>query len=251
MTSKQLRQAFLAEAASHVGYQARSNGHSTYAEITGHAGMPWAGAFVDVVARNAGIDLPSHVQTAAALANFQRTGRLYNNPRPGDIAFFNFSSEDAYGMPHCGIVTDVDHFARHGMFQTIEGQTASGTPKGGQVADGVYKRTRYAYDVIGFARPKFKELPAADPGKLPTNLVKSSIMRPGLKHPQVQLVQLALAVTVGLRGAPKNEYDHKTQRALAAYQREIGFVGSEAEGVSNLSTLQRLGAETGYFTVVD
>lgn len=251
---------FAAAAEKHIGYQARPGKLSTYGELTGHNGCPWAGAFIDVVARHVNLKLPSLVQTNAGLGEFIRTGSLHARPQVGDIVFFNFSQTDAYGMPHVGIVTDVSHFAEHGMFQTIEGETSHGGPKGSQLNDGVYKRTRYVYDVLAFARPNFKRTfqAAAEPEKssaqlqLPTKpFVKSSIMQAGLRHPSVVHVQLALAATVGLRGASRGELDHKTQAAIANFQRTIGYVGPEATGIPDLPTLNRLAAEAGNFIATE
>ena len=254
---------FAAAAEKHIGYQARPGRLSTYGELTGHQGCPWAGAFIDVVARHMNLKLPSLVQTNAGLGEFIRTGSIHVRPQVGDIVFFNFSQADAYGMPHVGLVTDVSHFQEHGMFQTIEGETSHGGPKGSQLNDGVFKRTRYVYDVLAFARPNFKRTftsevqPASGAQaqadiKLPTKpVVKSSILKPGLRHPSVVHLQLALAATVGLRGAARGELDHKTQAAAANFQRTLGYVGTDANGIPDLPTLTRLANETGLFIATD
>lgn len=253
---------FIAAAEKHIGYQARPGKLSTYGELVGHQGCSWAGSFIDVIARHVNLKLPAVVQTNVALAEFIRSSRIYKNPKPGDLVFFNFSQSDDYGMPHVGIVTDVQHFTKHGMFQTIEGETSPGMPKGSQLNDGVYKRNRYAYDVLAFARPNFKrtfsneaaaQASSSDPGKLPTKtpVIRSSILRPGVRHPSVVHLQLALAAVVGLRGANRGELDHKTMAAVANFQRTIGYVGSEANGIPDVPTLNRLSMETGSFTAAD
>lgn len=250
------REAFLKEAERHVGYQARMNTGSTYGEIVGHPNRDWNGSFIDVVSRTVGLNLPSHVHTAAALSYYFQRGMTHVRPKPGDIVFFSFSNGEPQGMPHVGIVTDVEHFSKHGMFQTIEGQTSNGTPKGSQANDGVYRRNRYVYEVLAFARPNFsrtfpKQEEKRDPDpQLPTKpSVKSSIIIPGLKHPCVITVQLALGIAVGLRGAKRGEWDHKTTAAFANFQRRIGYVGSNVTGIPDLNSLQRLSLETGNFFI--
>jgi len=252
------RQAFLNEAEKHIGYQARMNKGSTYGELVGHPDRDWNGSFIDVIARTVGLNLPSHVHTAAALSYYFQRGMTHVRPKPGDIVFFSFSHGDPQGMPHVGIVTDVEHFSKHGMFQTIEAQTSNGTPKGSAANDGVYRRNRYVYEVLAFARPNFKRTfpkkqdAAAhpDPGKLPTKpSVKSSIIIPGLKHPCIITVQLALGMTVGLRGAKRGEWDHKTAAAFANFQRRIGYIGSSVNGIPDLPSLERLSLETGNFFI--
>lgn len=251
------REAFLSEAEKHIGYQTRMNNGSTYGELVGYRDRDWNGSFIDVISRTVGLNLPSHVHTAAALSYYFQRGMTHVRPKPGDIVFFSFSNGEPQGMPHVGIVTDVQHFAKHGMFQTIEAQTSNGTPKGSQVNDGVYRRTRYVYDVLAFARPNFsRTFPKnrnvradhPDPGKLPTKpFVKSSVINPGLKHPYVVTVQLALGIAVGLRGAKRGEWDHKSVAAFANFQRRIGYIGSNVNGVPDLNSLERLALETGNF----
>ena len=255
MTKRTNREAFLKEASNHVGYQVRMNKASTYGELVGHPDRAWSGSFIDVIARTVGLNFPSHVHTPAAMSYYFQRGMVHVRPRPGDIVFFNFSQDEPQGMPHCGIVTDVEHFTKHGMFQTIEGQTSNGTPKGSQSNDGVFRRNRYTYDVLMFARPNFsREFKSStvdeDPAKLPTKpIVKSSVIIPGLKHPYVVPVQLALAVAVGLKGAKRGEWDHKTAAAFANFQRRIGYLGSSVNGIPDEASLQRLANETGNFFI--
>ena len=253
MTKKKNREAFLNEAERQLGYQVRMNKASVYGELIGYPDKAWSGSFIDVVARTVGLNLPSHVHTPAALSYYFQRNMIHVRPQPGDIVFFAFSNDEQQGMPHVGIVTDVTHFGQHGMFQTIEGQTSNGTPKGSQANDGVFRRNRYVYDVLAFARPNFsRTLKVAqedpDPGKLPTNVVKSSVIVPGLKHPTyVVPVQLALSTAVGLKGAKRGEWDHKTVAAFANFQRRIGYMGSSANGIPDQASLERLANETGNF----
>lgn len=248
----------LNEAEKHVGYTAPPAQPDMYSATVGQPGIPWAGAFLDVVIKRAGFEVlgvPSHVLTAPALARYVSSGRLYTKPRPGDIAFFQSPTDPTqapFAQPHVGLVTDVEHFVKHGMYKCIEGQTDAGLPKGPTARNGVYSRNRYAYDVIGFARPKYVKIrdAAKDSTKKPAPRINAGAIRLGLKHPSVVPIQMALATVSGLRGAPRGEFDHKTRSALANFQRSIGLNGEQAAGVPNEASLRILAARTGLFEVV-
>jgi len=245
------------EAEKYIGYTAPHQQPDMFSQTINQPGIPWAGAFLDVVIKRSGLVSPSHVLTASILARYMSEDRVYKNPRPGDIVFFQPSSDTgslSFGQPHVGLVTDVEHFTKHGMFQCIEGQTDSGLPKGNSSKNGVYRRTRYVYEVLAFARPKLSaadaspELSTKDT-KLP--VVHSSIIRPGLKHPSVVIIQLALSAVVGLRGAPRGEFDHKTRSAFANFERSLGLQGDRASGIPNPGTLRKLAETSKLFTSVD
>ena len=244
------------EAESHVGYTANQTVPDIFSSTIGRPGIPWAGPFIDVCARKAGIRLPSFVNTASALASFIKTNRIFPRPEPGDIVFFQTASDSNHGQPHVGIVTDVEHFEVHGMFQCVEGQTDSGTPKGLASRNGVYKRNRYEYDVLAFARPNFERAEAAaqlpDPGKdLTKPVVQGPSIKAGMKHKYVVHIQLALAEVVGLHGANRGEFDRKTRAAYANFQRMIGYVGDQASGLPDSASLKVLAQLSGAFRVID
>jgi len=255
-TEKQAK-LLITEAEKYVGYTAPFQQADMFSQTVGQPGIPWAGAFLDVVIKRAGLLSPSHVLTASILARYISDNLIYKNPRPGDIVFFQPSSDSStlpFGQPHVGLVTDVEHFTKHGMFQCIEGQTDPGLPKGSPSKNGVYRRTRYVYEVLAFARPKLSAA-GSDPelstkeANLP--VVHSSIIRPGLKHPSVVIIQLALSAVVGLRGAPRGEFDHKTRSAFANFERSLGFQGDRASGIPNPGTLRKLAESSKLFTSVD
>jgi len=247
----------ITEAEKYIGYTAPFQQPDMFSQTINQPGIPWAGAFLDVVIKRAGLLGPSHVLTASVLARYMSDDLIYKNPRPGDIVFFEPSSDPGslpFGQPHVGLVTDVEHFTKHGMFQVIEGQTDSGLPKGSSTKNGVYRRTRYVYEVLAFARPKLSA--AGSDAKLSTKetklpVINSSIIRPGLKHPSVVIIQLALSAVVGLRGAPRGEFDHKTRAAFANFERSLGLQGDRAAGIPNPGTLRKLADSSKLFTTVD
>jgi hypothetical protein len=257
----QLRSKFLNEAEKYVGYTTAANQPDMFSTALGIPGVHWNGAFIDVVAMRSGLELSaSHLLTNVALAASMREGRIHLRPQPGDIVFIETSTDPGqspFNQPHVGVVTDVTAWDKHGMFQCVEGQTSAGLPKGTDLRNGVYRRNRYKYEVIAFARPNFSraanlEAQPVDPGKLSTKQIQTvhcSVIRPGLKHPSVRLIQLALAQTVGLTGVPKGEFEHKTRAAYAHFQRTLGHL--DPTGIPDPASLKVLARRTGLFIAAD
>lgn len=266
---------FIKSAQQHLGYTAEQLGKNKFGARVGYDSQPWAGAFVDVCARDAGLKLPSFVHTAAALAEFIRSGNFTRDPKPGDIAVYNFSSNvghaaDAFGMPHCGIVTDVREFSESGRFIAIEGNTVGSTTH--QQKDGVYQKIRSINDVILFAQPlradgqTFNEwlIKLLDRGrtKVESDELKfieeaasaavtidvQKEIRPGDRNKTIEIIQLALGTVTDIRGCQPGKWDSITTAACARYQRMIGFVGKDADGLPDVNTLKRLARDTGLFT---
>lgn len=266
---------FIKSAQQHLGYTAEQLGKNKFGSRVGYDSQPWAGAFVDVCARDAGLKLPAFVHTAAALAEFIRSGNFTRDPKPGDIAVYNFSSNvghaaDAFGMPHCGIVTDVREFSESGRFIAIEGNTVGSTTH--QQKDGVYQKIRSINDVILFAQPlradrkTFNEwlIKLLDRGrtKVESDELKfieeaasaavtidvQKEIRPGDRNKTIEIIQLALGTVTDIRGCQPGKWDSITTAACARYQRMIGFVGKDADGLPDVNTLKRLARDTGLFT---
>jgi hypothetical protein len=150
---------FIKSAQRHLGYVVDLGGRNMFGQKVGYDAQPWAGAFVDVVAREAGLKLPSFTYTPAALAEFIRSGNFSREARPGSVAVYNFSSNvghaaDQFSMPHCGLVIDVREFETTGRFVTVEGNT-EGTGVY-QKKDGVHQKIRSINDVVMFCHPNFE-----------------------------------------------------------------------------------------------
>ena len=247
-----LRETFLLEAQSHLGTRVRTGILSPFAQRVGYAGhdLPWSGAFIDCIARDAGLAVPSCVQTAAGLSEFIRDRRLTERPRPGDIVFYAWPTAANFGMPHVGIVLETHRYRSAGIFTAIEAQISSGLPKASKDRDGVFLRARERNDVLAFVRPEFKHRPAI--GELPETAAKISIraIRPSSKpNLDTEALQRALALKCNLEGYIPGIFDEKTKRALARWMRSIGFVGDDSEAGPELNSLERLGRETGLFQI--
>jgi hypothetical protein len=276
--------AFIATARKYVGYKSELLGRNIFGERVGYDATVWSGAFIDVIARESGLDLPSFVYSPAALAEFFKNGQLRKKPQPGDIAIFNFASTtttngSSFAAPHVGLVVDTRELTSNGRFLTIEGNVTGSTSY--QQFDGVHQKMRYVTDVVAFARPanfergirKFvrtaaaaifqltawvrKKFSAAErielvqleeaAAQLLTVDVKKLII--GTKNKHVTAVQLALSQVTDISGAEEGKWDAATASAFARFQRTIGRVGSQANGKPEVTTLQRLAAVTKLFAI--
>jgi hypothetical protein len=238
---------FVTQAQSYNGYVARENRDNIFGERLGTNGLPWDGMFIDVVAREVGMRLPTMSQTPVALSQFIRNGRLYQRPRRGDIVFFETSTVSDYGVPHVGIVVDGSRWDSDGLVETIEGMTASPIQRQANGNNGVYQRMRFRYEVLGFGRP-------FDPtGRVIRNSestvpdISMGQLRTGIKHKSVALVQLALGMVVDARHLPQGHYDPKTKYAYARFQRTLGYPQSRATGDVDVESLRILGEMTNLF----
>lgn len=238
------RRAGLVElAVSHVGYKCRPGGLSDFGRRVGYHSpdIPWSGAFVDCVFRDAGIVIPSVVYAPSGLAELSHCRRVTMRPQPGDIAFIatSASPSDPFKVPQVGIVVNTDAWKSKSTCVTVEGGI-----------DGeVVLRTRWKYEVITFGRPDYR--PAKERKKMQTGqlLVNPRKVRVGARGRDVMNVQLALADVVNLSGYAPGVFDPVTQRAFARWQRIIGYVGSDADGVPTDASLAALGDRSKKFSV--
>jgi hypothetical protein len=273
---------FIATARKYLGYNSEALGRNIFGQKVGYDTGPWSGAFVDVVAREAHLKIPSFVYTAAGLAECARAGAISRVPKPGDIAIFNFSSmtgtaASAFSAPHCGIVTDVQEFTKTGRFITVEGNTEGGSKH--LMKDGVHQKIRHVTDVVLFCRPTFtnklgsrktfyerlmelldaartritademKELKTA--ASAPSILKLHGEVKYGDRNKRIELIQLALATVTDLRGCEPGKWDAATAAACARFQRNIGRAGSDVTGLPDEGTLNRLSKETRIFKLED
>lgn len=266
---------FIETASAYLDYTSGPMLDNRFGAMVGYNNQPWSGAFIDVVARESGLHLPSFVYTPTGLAEAARLGLIRSQPLPGDIVVYNFASENSgtpFAMSHVGVIIDIREWKLTGRFLAIEGNVRPGT-KNHQDRDGVFTRLRNKTDVLAFIRP---QLAAQRPGQLLIKLLKPifskaaridaksleeaartnnvlvlAALKPGNRNRQIEVVQLALGVTVGLRGCKRGEWDSLTASAFSSYQRRIGYVGAAADGYPTAGALRRLGTESGIFSLTE
>jgi hypothetical protein len=258
----------------YLGYTVDLGGRNKFGLAVGYDSQPWAGAFVEVCLREAGLKGPSFVYTPAALAEYIRDGNFSRDPRPGSIALFNFSSNtghaaDPFGMMHCGVVTDIREFEASGRFITIEGNTEGTTTFSKR--DGVHQRVRSINDVVIFCHPAMAAafngslLKLLDRGRTkfngedmkdiaaiaadPKPLELKTAVRPGDRNRRIEVIQLALALVTDIRGAELGKWCPITIAACSRYQRTMGYVGKDVNGLPGAAVLNRLSKDTGLFSL--
>lgn len=235
---------FIDAARKEIGYRALAFNESEFARMAGYPLEPWDGALLEHARRAANLGGPCLTGTTAALAEFVRERRLYAKPRPGDVAFFAFSTHTKFSQPHVGVVTDTSQFRKRGFFRVLEGQIDAGLRRTNTEESGVHERTRHTDDVIGFGRlPLSQHTNTEIRTDAPT--VSVGDLTTGRSAQRVAEVQLALAETVDLRQATRGVLDDRTRVAYARWQREVGVYGEH--GKPDAHSLHLLGERTGRF----
>ena len=116
-------------------------------EVSGNR-YPWCCAFMAWLFRDTNL-FPVTASCAYALDWFEYNKQIVNDPQPGDIVFFRFST-NARRSNHIGLVVGV-----HGdQITTIEGNTSINCDDNGGA---VLKRTRNRKNIVAFARPAYEE----------------------------------------------------------------------------------------------
>lgn len=136
-----------------VGYIEKSNNVTKYGQWFGLNGTAWCGIFVSWVYDQAKLPLgkigylKGFAGCATAVAHYRKTGEVTDNPKPGDIVFFDWDLNGKFD--HTGIfVAWKDEVS--GTFHTIEGNTSTkNQSNGGQVMARIRSKS-----VAVFVHPK-------------------------------------------------------------------------------------------------
>lgn len=171
---------FLEIAEAEVGYiEGPKDNETKYGKAMRANFQPWCGSFVNWVAKKAGVKIPNCVYTpAGANAFIQAKAWEYAkdaDPKPGDIAFFDFPADGIDRISHVGIVVANNG---DGTVTVIEGNTSpdkrGDQRNGGEVCKKIRaykKRNRKKVQrslpvaIVGFGRPKFKKIQTVSAGQ--------------------------------------------------------------------------------------
>jgi uncharacterized protein (TIGR02594 family) len=132
-----------------VGTAETGNNETKYGKHMKADKLPWCGSFINWCADQAGVDLPNVVSTRAGAEAFKKMKRWHNEPKIGDLVFFDFIIDDKTTINHIGLVIRVSDK----QIVTIEGNTGDSDQRnGGEVM--VKSRALGARSfVVGYGRP--------------------------------------------------------------------------------------------------
>lgn len=116
-------------------------------EVSGSA-YPWCCAFIAWLFRDAKDIFPKTASCAFALDFFESRNEIVTEPKPGDIVFFKYKTNNRK-TNHIGLVMDV----KKDTIVTIEGNTSQKSSDNGGC---VMRRERSKKsNVVAFARPRY------------------------------------------------------------------------------------------------
>lgn len=156
---KQIKNRFLKELRSELGYSEGSNNDNKFGRIYGMNHQPWCGIFVSVKARDARVQsiIPKFAYTPAG-AQYFKDHRMESGakqwgdkPRVGAIVFYDTAGLGR--ISHTGVVEKV---FRDGSFYAIEGNTNAAGSREGRVVRR-QKRTKVG-PRGGFGYPDYTKL---------------------------------------------------------------------------------------------
>ncbi|MFF7990327.1 peptidoglycan-binding protein [Kitasatospora xanthocidica] len=226
-------------AAASVGYKEGPNNDTVFGRWYGLNFNPWCDMAVSRWAADSGnADVVGHFAYCPSHVNFFRARGQWLGPnasvRRGDIVFYTWDHGPL--ADHVGVVTADS--APGENIQTIEGNTSSGSSGSQGNGDGCYRRTRSRTFVLGFGRPAYDApsgsslVPFPGAGFFHAGQSDDLITRMGER-----LVEEGCGrYSVG----PGPDWGPADQRSYAAWQRELGYSGSDADGIPGESSWARL-----------
>jgi hypothetical protein len=235
--------ALLAEAKKWLGYKEGARNHTKFGEWyaalvkdKSFAYAAWCDEYVSYCGHASGNSdvvgqyayCPSHVNF------FKKRGQWHGANeaiKAGDIIFFDWDND--------GIADHVEiaraNAAAGANVRTIGGNTSAGTAGSQSNGDGVYERTRYRSDILGFGRPAYKSAPAStgtSGSKTPTTPTKTykpptypKGLAPNKSTPSAKSLQKALKATgwMGKDVELADNYGPRTQKGVAGFNAKHGL----------------------------
>lgn len=117
-----------------------------YGKSVSGAAYPWCAAFVSWCFKSAQGLCPKTASCLTMLQWFEGKGQIVTDPRPGDIVFFHYSTNNRR-TNHVGIVIGVESK----IIRTVEGNTSvSSNDNGGSVMERMRNK-----NIVAYARPKY------------------------------------------------------------------------------------------------
>ena len=138
----------LARAATHLGYtEGPKNNETPFGAWAGCQFQPWCHAFLSKILDEVGLGIGKIAYCPTGVNHFKKAGRLFVEPKPGDVFYLYFPSKGRYA--HTGFVKTVDG----DWIVTVEGNSnAAGSRTGGSV---VSLRRKWKGTRTVFGRPAY------------------------------------------------------------------------------------------------
>lgn len=256
----------VATARGEVDYKEGSGNKNKFSAAMGRPPEAWCADFVSWVANQAGVAslYPNTASCGVGLRWFQSKGRAGAYPAIGAQVFYG-DSTCSYGLGGCH--TEIVYAFDATYIYTIGGNTNN---TGASNGDGVYLRKvkRASSWTHAYGYPAFKEgVTIADPAKKGKAgfSYKATASAPVVAVPKkpwiwyenvyygnrvpnnsIRIVQKALIKEVKTSITASGLFGKKTKEAYAAWQREMGFSGSDADGKPGASSLKALAKKHGF-----
>ena len=154
---------------------------------------------------------------------FKNAGRYDNNPKVGDLIFFEGSRHS--GANHIGLVIGVSSTT----ITTIEGNTSSKEfdDNGGAVAQKSYSRTNTR--ILGFGHPKYSTGTSTSGG--------STMLKSGSKGEDVKTLQRNLNTVINAGLTVDGDFGSGTKVAVIKFQTKYGL---EADGIYGPASAKKM-----------
>ncbi|WP_327388634.1 peptidoglycan-binding protein [Streptomyces sp. NBC_01207] len=236
----------LAAAAADVGYKEGPDNDTKHGRWYGLNYNPWCDMAISYWAQqseNAGAVgrfayCPSHVNWFRARGQWLDKNAA---ARRGDIVFYSWDGGPA--ADHVGIVAEDSDPGQ--SLATIEGNTSSGNSGSQGNGDGCYRRTRPRTYVLGFGRPAYSG--SSSGGDSGPSRAQSSIggLTYGYGAHGDHVTRIGRALVARGFGShyaegPGPDWSDADTLNYAAFQRSLGYNGSDADGVPGPDSLARL-----------
>lgn len=135
-------------------------------------GQPWCYTFVSWCLMFAGCKEPFFAYVPAGYDHYRKTGKIFKDPKIGDLIFFDFNKD---GIPeHIGFCIGIN-YNRNKVESviTIEGNTSSGQNGSQDNGEGVHQRLRHISLIKAFGRPDYGIIEINEPVKEVKKVVKN------------------------------------------------------------------------------
>jgi hypothetical protein len=233
--------ALLAEARKWKNYKEGANNHTTFGEWyatlvknSSFAYAAWCDEYVSYCAHASGnADIVGQYAYCPSHVNFFKNRGQWHKAteaiKAGDIIFYDWDDDGV--ADHIEIATAAS--ASGANVATIGGNTSSGKAGSQSNGDGVYERTRYRSDILGFGRPAYKatSTPSGSSTTKPTTSTKYTPpafpkgLAPNKATPSAKNLQKALKATdwMGESVELADNYGPVTQKGVAGFNTKHGL----------------------------